>query len=64
MTVRYHHRRDQQIPAYMCQRDGIENGRPACAAISGGDLDQAIGHLLLGAVAPLAVEAALVPGRR
>ena len=31
MTVRYHHRRGQQeVPTYMCQRDGIENGaRPA-----------------------------------
>ena len=28
MTVRYHHRRDQQIPTCMCQRDGIENGGP------------------------------------
>jgi DNA invertase Pin-like site-specific DNA recombinase len=59
MTVRYHHRRGQQIPTYMCQRDGIENGRPACAAIPGGDLDQAIGQLLLGTLTPLAVEAAL-----
>ena len=59
MTVRYHHRRDQQIPTYMCQRDGIENGRPACAAIPGGDLDQAIGHLLIATLTPLAVEAAL-----
>ena len=46
MTVRYHHRRGQQLPTYMCQRDGIENARPACAAIPGGDLDQAIGRLL------------------
>jgi len=59
MTVRYHHRRDQQIPTYMCQRDGIENGRPACAAIPGGDLDQAIGDLLIATLTPLAVEAAL-----
>jgi DNA invertase Pin-like site-specific DNA recombinase len=59
MTVRYHHRRDQQIPTYMCQRDGIENGRPACAAIPGGDLDQAIGGLLIATLTPLAVEAAL-----
>ena len=59
MTVRYHHRRDRQIPTYMCQRDGIENGRPACAAIPGGDLDQAIGHLLIATLTPLAVEAAL-----
>jgi len=59
MTVRYHHRRDQQIPTHMCQRDGIENGRPACAAIPGGDLDQAIGGLLIATLTPLAVEAAL-----
>jgi len=59
MTVRYHHRRDQQIPTHVCQRDGIENGRPVCAAIPGGDLDQAIGQLLIGTLTPLAVEAAL-----
>ena len=59
MTVRYHHRRDQQIPTYMCQRDSIENGRPVCAAIPGGDLDQAIGQLLIDTLTPLAVEAAL-----
>ena len=59
MTVRYHHRRDQQVPTYMCQRDGIENGQPACAAIPGGDLDQATGQLLITTLTPLAVEAAL-----
>jgi hypothetical protein len=59
MTVRYHHRRNQQIPTYMCQRDGIENGRPACATIPGGDLGQAIGHLLINTLTPLAAEAAL-----
>ena len=59
MTVRYHHRRDQQVPTYMCQSDGIENGRPACAAIPGSDLDQAIGQLLIATLTPLAVEAAL-----
>jgi hypothetical protein len=25
MTVRYHLRRDQQVPTYVCQRDGIEH---------------------------------------
>lgn len=33
MTVRYHHRRGTEVPTYMCQRDGIENGRPVCATI-------------------------------
>ena len=59
MTVRYHARGTTQVPDYMCQRDGIENGRPACAAIPGGDLDQAVGGLLIATLTPLAVEAAL-----
>jgi len=59
MTIRYHHRRNQEIPTYLCQRDGIENGRPVCAAIPGGDLDQAIGVLLIDTLTPLTIEAAL-----
>src|SRR6516165_5021195 len=43
MTVRYHHRRGSEWPDYLCQRDGIENARPICAAIPGAGLDQAIG---------------------
>ncbi|MCF8784683.1 recombinase family protein [Rhodococcus ruber] len=59
MTVRYHHRRGTEVPTYMCQRDGIENGRPVCATIPGQDLDQAIGQLLIDTLTPLTVEAAL-----
>jgi len=59
MTVRYHHRRGRQLPTYVCQRDGIDNARPICAAIPGADLDQRIGRLLLDTLTPLAVEAAL-----
>jgi DNA invertase Pin-like site-specific DNA recombinase len=62
MTVRYHRRgrgQSREVPTYMCQRDGIENGRPACAAIPGEDLDQAIGQLLIDTLTPLAIEAAL-----
>ena len=59
MTVRYHHRRDRDVPTYMCQRDGIENARPVCAAIPGEALDDAIGALLIDTLTPLAVEAAL-----
>jgi DNA invertase Pin-like site-specific DNA recombinase len=59
MTVRYNHRRGQELPTYMCQRDGIDNARPVCAAIPGADLDQRIGQLLLDTLTPLAVEAAL-----
>ena len=59
MTVRYHRRRGTDWPDYLCQRDGIENARPICAAIPGAGLDQAIGQLLIGTLTPLAVEAAL-----
>jgi DNA invertase Pin-like site-specific DNA recombinase len=59
MTVRYHHRRNRDVPTYMCQRDGIENGRPVCAAIPGEALDEAIGQLLIATLTPLTVEAAL-----
>ncbi len=59
MTIRYHHRRDRDVPTYMCQRDGIENARPVCAAIPGEALDDAIGALLIDTLTPLAVEAAL-----
>src|SRR5215469_3348757 len=59
MTVRYHHRRGADWPDYLCQRDGIENGRPICTAIPGTGLDQAIGQLLLSSLTPLAAEAAL-----
>ena len=59
MTVRYHQRRDQQVPTYVCQRDGISHGRRICQAIPGGGLDQRIGQLLIDTLTPLAAEAAL-----
>ncbi len=59
MTVRYHMRRAQLIPDYVCQREGIEHGRPICQAVSGVDLEAAIGRLLVEAVTPLALEVAL-----
>ena len=59
MTVRYHQRRGQELPAYVCQRDGIEHARRICQAVPGAGLDQRIGQLLLDTLTPLAIEAAL-----
>jgi DNA invertase Pin-like site-specific DNA recombinase len=59
MTVRYHRRRGTDWPDYMCQRDGIENARPICAAIPGRTLDEHVGQLLIATLTPLAAEAAL-----
>ena len=59
MTVRYHQRGDQQVPTYVCQRDGIEHACRICQAIPGAGLDQQIGRLLISTLTPLTVEAAL-----
>jgi DNA invertase Pin-like site-specific DNA recombinase len=59
MTLRYHTRRGQQTPTYVCQRDGISHGHPPCTVIPGHTLDQQISEFLLGQLTPLAAEAAL-----
>ena len=59
MTIRYHTRRGQQTPTYVCQRDGIANGHPPCTLIPGHTLDQRIGEFLISQLTPLAAEAAL-----
>ena len=59
MTVRYHARGGKDLPTYVCQRDGISNARPICAAIPGHTLDEHVGQLLISTLTPLAVEAAL-----
>ena len=58
MTIRYHARGGKDLPTYLCQRDGIDNARPICAAIPGHTLDERIGQLLIDTLTPLAVEAA------
>ena len=59
MTIRYHARGGKDLPTYLCQRDGIDNARPICAAIPGHTLDERVGQLLIDTLTPLAVEAAL-----
>ena len=59
MTSRYHARGGKDLPTYLCQRDGIDNARPICAAIPGHTLDERFGQLLIDTLTPLAVEAAL-----
>ena len=47
MTLRYHHRRGQLIPQYVCQRDKIEHGQSNdCQQIPGTSIDQMIGTML------------------
>ena len=59
MTVRYHQRRGQELPTYVCQRDGISRGHRICQAVPGAGLDQQIRQLLIDTLTPLTIEAAL-----
>jgi DNA invertase Pin-like site-specific DNA recombinase len=59
MTVRYHSRRGQLFPDYICQRDGIEHGAPACQHMTGEPVDRALGELLIEAMTPVALDLAL-----
>lgn len=59
MTVRYHMRRDERVPEYVCQRQGIERAEPLCQQLVGAEIDRAVGELLVQTVTPLALEVAL-----
>jgi DNA invertase Pin-like site-specific DNA recombinase len=59
MTVRYHSRRGQLSPDYVCQREGIEHAEPICQRIPGSNIDEAVGNILVEAVTPVTLEVAL-----
>ena len=59
MTVRYHQRKGRLHPDYVCQSQGIREGRPICQTIPGAAIDKGIGELLVEAVSPLTLEVAL-----
>jgi DNA invertase Pin-like site-specific DNA recombinase len=59
MTVRYHTRKGNQWPEYVCQREGIDTATPKCQTIPGAGIDRAIGELLVQTVTPVTLEVAL-----
>ena len=59
MTVRYHLQGARRVPDYVCHRHGVEHAEPLCQQIVGGELDAAIGRLLVEAVTPVTLEVAL-----
>jgi len=56
MTVRYRTWKETVRPEYCCQRDGIQNGLPACQVIPGSMIDEEIGTLLLQMLQPLTLD--------
>jgi len=59
MSVTYHTRRDSDhVPSYTCN-PGRDSGTPACQGVAGERIDDAVARLVIGALTPAAVEAAL-----
>ncbi len=60
MTVRYHQRRGQLLPDYLCQKESIERAaQSTCQVIPGTAVDDAVASLLLDTLTPVALEVAL-----
>jgi DNA invertase Pin-like site-specific DNA recombinase/DNA-binding transcriptional regulator YiaG len=59
MTLRYHARKGELVPDYLCQRDGIETNTNFCQLIPGGSIDKAIEKLLIEKLTPESIEVAL-----
>jgi DNA invertase Pin-like site-specific DNA recombinase len=59
MTVRYHSRHTQPVPDYVCQKDGIEHGKPICQSTNGEQIDKTISELLIQTMTPMALDIAL-----
>jgi DNA invertase Pin-like site-specific DNA recombinase len=60
MSVQYHsHIGERRVPQYVCQKAGIERGRPICQSIRGNSIDRFIGELLVAAMTPMALDVTL-----
>lgn len=60
MAVHYHRYAKRIVPEYLCQqRNVVRSAEGSCQAIHGGELDRAIGNLLVETVTPLALEVAI-----
>lgn len=59
MTIRYHSREGRRVPDYVCQKEGLEHGKPPCQSINGEQIDRTIGDLLVETMTPMALDVAL-----
>jgi DNA-binding transcriptional regulator YiaG len=59
MTVRYPSRKGYVVPAYICQREGIERAERICQSILGASIDTAVGRLLVETLTPMTLEVAM-----
>jgi len=59
MKVIYHVRAGRRVPDYICDGRTVNDPQPMCQWISGKDVDEAVGELLLEIITPVAIEATL-----
>jgi DNA invertase Pin-like site-specific DNA recombinase len=59
MKVIYHVRAGRRVPDYICDGRTVDDPQPICQWISGKDVDEAVGELLLEIVTPVAMEVTL-----
>ncbi len=59
MTMRYHERKGELVPDYICQREAIETNTGVCQHIPGGSIDKAVEELLIDKLTPESIEVAL-----
>jgi hypothetical protein len=59
MSVRYHFRRGEVNPDYVCQGPHRGRGEPVCQSIPGDSVDEFVGKLLLEIMKPVGIEVAL-----
>lgn len=59
MTVRYHSRRDIEVPDYQCMATCISAGVSPCLRVPGAGIDDAVAAVVLDKLTPVALEVAL-----
>ena len=59
MTVRYKYRKAEQLPIYVCQKEGVERAHTSCTSLPGSSIDSAISELVLESLTPLTLEVTL-----
>ena len=63
MAVRYHSRGNRLVPDYLCAGNTSNRGTPPCQLVPGGNLDQAVGKVLVETITPAKLELALAVQR-
>jgi DNA invertase Pin-like site-specific DNA recombinase len=59
MSPRYHRRRGQLIPDYICHARTLQYRDPPCQIIPGGEVDAAMGQLLIETMTPMTMDLTL-----